>query len=321
MPSFVFITDANYALPTRTAIRSLIANCGLDQFTIYVIGVDLNETDISLFDLFADSKCKMITKSVSNEFDYLTATHPHVSKAALMKFSLADILIEEDKVLYLDSDILVLNELKSLFDINIDNYYGAPVLDMTAMVSLREHTSIGITQYFNSGVMFLNLNKWRKDNIKEVLIKKKIAEDKVRFMDQNAFNRTLWPNMLYLSLKYNYMHQNLSGYFTLTDIADFYGMKKEEVEKISEKPSILHLTSNQKPWNTPALDTYGLWARYTEPHDLLTVQKKLSEIVVKNYNYKKYLRYKILSKITWGKVKERYARKYQEMKKLRAFLL
>ena len=55
--------------------------------------------------------------------------HIHASSAAMQKFNLPLILKNLDKVLYLDSDIIIQNDLVAFFNLDITEYYCAAVPD------------------------------------------------------------------------------------------------------------------------------------------------------------------------------------------------
>ncbi len=57
---------------------------------------------------------------LENKYKDLDLKHLYVSKAALFKFDLAEIFKNYDKVLYLDSDILILRDFSKLLKTDIE---------------------------------------------------------------------------------------------------------------------------------------------------------------------------------------------------------
>ena len=92
-------------------------------------------------------------------------THSYISLSAYYRLKLPSILVELDKVLYLDCDVIVNTSLKDLYDTDITDYYAAGVKDIamtsSGYVPKLENNNI----YFNTGVLLLNLDKMRKDKI------------------------------------------------------------------------------------------------------------------------------------------------------------
>jgi len=64
-----------------------------------------------------------------------------------------------DKILYLDTDICVYNEIDSLYDMNIDGFYCAACRDISIEIFARsELIKRNVRRYFNSGVLLLNMS-------------------------------------------------------------------------------------------------------------------------------------------------------------------
>ena len=196
-------------VPTAVAIFSLIhSRKVLDSiYCINCITRDLGEDDkLTLVKLGNDNNIIKIidaddielNNSSSDKKDFGT----HKKKSALLKFELADILSEIDKILYLDGDIIVNSDISELFDVELNDNYLAVVYDNGKFCS-NKIPNINPNQYFNSGVMLLNLKKMREDNAKDLLYKAKENNDSNFFMDQNAFNIVFADKAVLLSLKYN----------------------------------------------------------------------------------------------------------------------
>lgn len=65
------------------------------------------------------------------------------------------------------------------------------------------------------------------------------------FMDQDTFNKAFNSKMIYVSPKYNYMFGNREHFqYRPEDIASFYNLGIEEMEKIIEYPVILYFTDS-----------------------------------------------------------------------------
>ncbi|MBR3662013.1 MAG: glycosyltransferase family 8 protein [Alphaproteobacteria bacterium] len=260
MINVVFICDNNYALPTRTAINSL-KKTQSSKLCIYVIAVDLSIENINLFNSLSSENITVKVLQKSNEFQNVGENHPYVSKAALFKFFLPS-MIKEDKVLYLDGDIIVGAELDDLYGCNIQRYYAAVVKDMAGMIA-GHHEKMNHESYFNSGVMLLNLKKMRQENTADKLLKAKKEDVWKHFMDQDTLNLVFAEKVKYLSPKYNFMLGNMLTY-KYEQIADFYGVSVKEIMS----PVIWHLTNYLKPWDDINSFMSELWLRYVIPEDI-----------------------------------------------------
>ena len=114
-------------------------------------------------------------------------------------------LVKEDKILYIDSDAIVIRDISNVWRINIDDYYVAGCKDYGV---LRDDTyeRLNITgKYINSGFIILNLKKIREDGIHNQWFKI-INEQYLKYPDQDALNLVCQHNELYIPSMYNYAH-------------------------------------------------------------------------------------------------------------------
>lgn len=267
----VMICDDNYVMPTLVALRSMVAN--REKFThlnISVLGVNLSKYNSAR--LLNINRFSGITLNVLDKSDVVTKyqnidKNRHVTFASLLKFFLPKIFENDDKVLYLDSDIIVQGDLSEFFNIDISDKYAAVVKDTLCVLNREYIDNIGINNkfYFNSGVMLLNLRKMREDNITEKLIDYRLNV-KQQFMDQDAFNAVIGHNVKYVSYKWNFLNyylsvmnrQNLSEFFETNFDKPFW--------KIYDSVVILHIGGKEKCWVEDMGYLSDVWKKY---YDLL----------------------------------------------------
>lgn len=202
--NIAMICDENFAVLTKNCIRTIILTKHKETtIKVYIIGVDLTEKTQNNFLSLTNKSVQIHIINKSNDFANIAQAGHRVSPAALFKFQLPDIIFE-DKCLYLDGDIAVLDDLSDLYHTNIENKYAAMAIDWVAEKRQKDHIRLQHRNYFNSGVMLLNLKKMRKDNITEKLLTDKKNDTFHRYMDQDAFNRVLYPDIVLLDEKYNF---------------------------------------------------------------------------------------------------------------------
>ena len=83
-----------------------------------------------------------------------------------------------DKLLYLDIDIMVANDLKILYDVDIENFEYAAVKEKYGCWAIRP-------DYINAGMLLLNMKKIRETKLLEKA-RNKIKTKKMLFADQDA---------------------------------------------------------------------------------------------------------------------------------------
>lgn len=122
-------------------------------------------------------------------------------------------LIEEDKVLYLDTDTIIKGDLQDLWDTNIEKYYAAGIKDYGGFLD-NHNVKLGITdKYINTGVMLLNNKKIKNDNLIPKFFKI-INNEQLKYPDQDAFNKVCTANLLYLPSMYNFA---INNHFNVTN--------------------------------------------------------------------------------------------------------
>lgn len=173
-----------------------------------------------------------------------------VSPAAAYKFYLPYILENVDKVLYLDGDIVVQDDLVELYSTDISEYFAAVVKDYHALTfkgDVWDRLGIEHRAYFNSGVMLLNLEKMRSEGISEKLVDYRLNGVNY-YMDQDALNVVFRDNVLYLSFFENATLTNWRNKSS-EDLSNYYEIEYcEDKYDYLRKAEIVHYCSGDKPW-------------------------------------------------------------------------
>ena len=256
--AIALICDEKFVLPTAVAIQSLIGSkLPQSAYKVYVVASGVTEEQVQLLESLGQPGCEVRCVLASSEsFDEFRHTEQQtqslVSITALLKFELAN-LLHEKKVLYLDGDICVRGDLSELYGTNIENHYVAAVWDSSNMYANREPIYC-LDDYFNSGIMLLNLRELRANNIPSKLIAQKRALADVTLMDQNVFNLVMTGHVCLLPIRYNYMCLNLSrsqGRWSMDVLNERYGTSYQSLDSIGDDAVIVHFASRDKPWKIP----------------------------------------------------------------------
>jgi len=142
-------------------------------------------------------------------------------------------LIYAKSVLYLDSDILIRSNFIELFDINIDGYALAAVEDPVYKPSQNLKIK-NTSKFFNAGVLLMNLDYWRQNNLSNTILDFAIENHKqLLCADQCALNAVIGADYISLNKLYNYQYHRIK-------IDDIY-MNSLYISKI------VHFTGPFKP--------------------------------------------------------------------------
>lgn len=137
-----------------------------------------------------------------------------------------------DKVIYLDSDLIVLDDIKKLWEYEPE--YIAGVQDPMYIKQARKNNLKHL--YINSGVMVMNLKNLRKLNYLERIESTQNGSYNLSLLDQDIINIAFGDKIEHLPLEWN-VYGKIYPETT-------YGMIKAR-----ENPSIIHWCGKDKPWN------------------------------------------------------------------------
>lgn len=267
MMHIIFCTDNNYAMPCGVALVSLFENNKGEDITIHILGTGLSDHNKGLLlqtiDKYgAQSLFYDIQEKELEEFELPKDGPQYLSIACCTRLLLADILPESiEKVIYLDSDLLVLGKLNELWNTDMDNYSIAGVIEyLTFGKDVFEKLRYpDIYAYINSGVLLINLKYWRENKI--VPIFSAYAEsnkDNIKYIDQDILNGTLYESTLLLPIKYN-VHT-----FFYKEKVDAHQFQEDMLEAL-RCPVVVHFTTPVKPWEKGLLHPFSeTWMRYKE---------------------------------------------------------
>lgn len=192
-----------------------------------------------------------------------------------MKLYLDELLpTDVERVLYLDSDILITDDLTELWTVDMQGYCAAGVIDC---LGEKYYQVLGLndaSRYCNSGMILEDLKLWKEkrigDRVREYC---KANGGYVFFMEQTAFNAALQGEILILHPKYNmYSMMEILTYdeiMKLRSVKRFY--TKEEIDEAVKKPAIVHLTNSfllvNRAWyentNHPKAELYQYYKALT----------------------------------------------------------
>lgn len=263
------ICDDNYVIPTIVTMNSVVANISDDyKISFHIVTAGLTDDSVEILSNIRkkDTKVLIYRRNISEYENKLQKIKEfsHVTFSALFKFELANILNNIDKVIYLDSDIIIKHDISSLYKIDVRDYYVAAVPELWKALENGNIVNNKL-RYFNSGVMLINLARWREEKVSEKLWAKKmeIASDlSFRTMDQDVFNLVFYDKFLLLPIEYNfnpYFYEK--KYFSLIkQYANYEYSTKEEI--LNAVVAVHYVGKEDKPWVYSTARLGGLWDKY-----------------------------------------------------------
>jgi lipopolysaccharide biosynthesis glycosyltransferase len=171
----------------------------------------------------------------------------HVTLATYYRVLMPEFLDKDlDKILFLDSDLIIRKNILELWDTDLtESFVGACLEYVDDKYKARLGLTIG-SEYFNAGVLLINLKKWREENVTNNLLDYiKTNSEKLLSWDQDALNVVLHNKWKKLDIKWN-IGQNFYRDFNLNQ---YYSLTMQLFNELKMDPSILHFTGSEKPWN------------------------------------------------------------------------
>ncbi len=260
-----FSADNNYMEQLAVSIASILKNSlEGENFNFYVLnnGIkkenrekleklkqikDFNIEFISI-NLEEFKNCKMLNQTDKN------MSHYHVTLPTYFRYKAGNLFKDISKLLYLDCDVIVKKSLREIFDIDLKDKYCAMVLDAE---SENEAKRLGLNKYFNAGVILINLDLWRKDELETKLFEyTKNNADKILWQDQDVINIVCGDKIKEIGNEWNFQ-------FFLYNFGNYY----ELVQQLKDA-HILHLAGRFKPWiepfEHPIFDEYYFYLSLTK---------------------------------------------------------
>lgn len=254
--------DDNYAMPLAVTICSILKNVNKNEvihFTILDGGIE-DESKKRITNVFTNHKykAKHIIEWIKPDLSYINNLPTHrLPTAAYLPLLIPDLLSSDcKKAIYLDCDLILETDITELWKVNVENTIICAARDLLIQTlsnpnGIKKYLELGGTAnapYFNSGVILMNLNVWRQEEITQKAIDYLLKTgESIAHHDQEALNAVLIGKWKELDPRWNqqgciYWPQVLpESPFTKT-ILNMYN-------DLVNNPFIIHYLSSSKPWN------------------------------------------------------------------------
>jgi len=229
------VTLISAVINTKEAINAHLVICGSGR-------EEFDKAFSKAMDWFDVTNCSICFYDFDENLTKNLPIAPTLTAAANARLFAATLLPNFiEKCVYLDSDILVNDDLRQIYDLDLGDYSLGAISDQLICKGGVGEVFLNVfgkelTRYFNSGVLILNLKKWRTSNA-EKRLSDILKNAKTIFPDQDALNYLFHDDWLELEVKWNMME-------ILHKKQTLIYFKKQPIEK-----GVYHFTGGQKPWN------------------------------------------------------------------------
>lgn len=272
----VFASDNNYVPMLTTTVYSMLCNASPDyRYDITVLHRDIageNQRIIREFlSRFENAEISFCDVSQAIEKFNLTTNNPHISVETYYRFLIQDLLPHYDKVLYLDSDLIVKGDVSELFAVDLKDSLLAAAhdIDFVANVNMKRGDRLDYARdilgmndpygYFQAGVLVLNTRAMRSEYSMEQWLEF-ASDERFIYNDQDVLNAHCEGKVVYLDYDWNVMIDccgRIGNVFSFAPagMLDAY-MDSRNHEKI------VHYAGVQKPWKQGGCDRDELYWQY-----------------------------------------------------------
>ena len=250
--NIVYACDNKYVMPTIVSMESAIESMKDTSFYNFTILVspDVTEENRQKFKLFNNSysgKCSVEIIDMKNAYSGSYA--PELWGVAMSyRLDIPFILRDKDKVIYLDGDTFVCQDLQEMWHIDLEDNLCAGVIDLADRIDfIKEHANTAKI-YINSGVLLINCDGWRKEkNLKKTIEKySKNAENfYFKYPDQDILNIVCAGRIKQLDSKF------MNGGFKFRYIPNGnFSLLNKISQESNNNPVIIHYLGTKKPWKS-----------------------------------------------------------------------
>lgn len=268
----LYTTDHNYAKYMLVSLYSLLENNQHLDVTVHVICDKFEMEDYKrieyIISLFKSSNVFFYSfEQVEKLIKKYNIPDWRGTKIANARLFFTECIKNVDKLLYLDSDTVVVDSLSGL-----ELYDG--LIHMVQDDIPKQHwksLDIPLEKYCNSGVIWFDVNKWKEENCDKKLVDTLKSDISYTYPDQDILNMALRNSINLLPPEYNLF--SIDSYFNFAFLCKYY--KETGIERYSKKeiinskknPVILHSTPCYywRPWEENQIHPYSkIYDEYLE---------------------------------------------------------
>ncbi len=247
-----FSSDNNFAQHLCVSIYSLLDSLSPERHIRIIvldggISTENREKIIKTVKTFDNKKNSIEFYSI-NKLDFSSFKESkQITKATYYRIKIPELFPDIKKILYLDCDLIIVKDISPLFDMNFGKNYLLAVKDSSIEMEQQYRKYVSFKNgYFNAGVLLINLEKFRNNNISSKIEHSlKNQELPPHSHDQGALNKILFDKWGMISPVWN----QLAGVSIEKNFKNTTYLKKEFFES-KNNPSIIHFSSRfSKPWS------------------------------------------------------------------------
>lgn len=285
-------TDVNFAMYCHALVASIIHTRKEDYgISIMLMEGGLSDDDIAQFRQYEQDYPNVRIQVLSMAYAFSnTYLRPPFSKETFYRLILPDLLPNHDKIIYLDADMVAVDDMIDLWRFDVSDAPVAAATDYINVAFQKNGTrSDGVTgalpakeyaakilgmegiedRYFQAGTLVMNLDILRSRDMSRILVDD-LKHNKYWFLDQDVLNKYLARDAKILPQEWNvyYLGWDLKRVLDADILA--------QLDQAKRDAKIAHYAGIAKPWQNnlhPLSAAFWEHARRTPYYDTLMALK------------------------------------------------
>lgn len=281
--NILYCCDDKFCPYTGISITSLfINNSDLDEINVYVLGLEISDKNKQKFEMLAQKYNRTITIINAEPIDkFLSDQNVKLwkgNRTAWYRLFFEQIMPNDiDRLLYLDSDTIIVGDLSELQNFNFKQNKAAAMMNIPVLKGYKQH--LGLSKhdlYYSSGVLLIEMESWKYLKCSERLIYAiKKGYSYFIYPEQDLINAVLRDNIAELPFRFNivsvWINKSVGdNQYELNKtemICRENPITQEQVDIAMRNPVILHTVngSHGVPWKIGNTNPFSNeWHKYRE---------------------------------------------------------
>lgn len=262
-PYLIYFTINEAYLPhLYAALMSFVDHHSSSEFRIAILhdGIDMYKL-YELIEFFSDKNLDIAEYNMGVLYSGFEVGY-HFSNIIFYRFLAPEMFKEYDKIIYIDSDVLFLGSITSLFRIDLSGKILAAV-DTSQFFGIPYHLVGEIDRYLASGLMVINCENFLKYSVRSKC-EKFLLEHAYKMPDQDALSfvvKDFVPLDPLFSFESAFLNNSMLGADSISKakIIQFSGRSKPwHLKNVHPCKSLYWFYRNQTPCKSSLADDFGL---------------------------------------------------------------
>jgi lipopolysaccharide biosynthesis glycosyltransferase len=260
----VFTCDNHYFKYTFVTIISIIENRKKNkEYDFFVLSEDISKENKQIAEKYLSAYKGVSIRFINLENIEKDKFHlnAYMTVSTYYRFYIPQLFRDFEKVLYLDSDLIVDNDISELLELELGDNLAACCISPFVQRLIESNLHLDMNRdycvdvlkmplpirYFNAGVMLYNIREINRKNISDKLFHSVEEIPQPLYQDQDLLNSVFSRNgeVLFLPGKYNFT----KSIFISKKRILLEGVKKKlGISRASNPFFIYHYVGKDKPW-------------------------------------------------------------------------